>query len=164
MFCSLKYLAALTVLWGIGVSVLALTYSQEQAEIRLLSGREMRLVAKGAGPVPQCTTNSLINSWCNDRYATCPSLPQGSCNGTACTGCAPQTLATSVCNMSTYPWVSLCNVQSNAGACGFYYLNPTCTWSNGACTCWANQTDNNSPCSQPQNTLNNTPCAQVKPL
>lgn len=154
MFCSLKYLAVAMGFWGMVLSVLAFIYSQEQAEFRLLSDREMCLVAKGAGQVPACSTNQLISSVCTDRYATCPSLGEANCKeNPSCTGCDGGNPSTSICDQVTKPWVFLCNVQSNPGACGNYYLNPTCQWSNGACYCTSAFIMQNSPCSQPTNTL-----------
>lgn len=165
MFCSLKYLVAVAALWGIPLSVLALMYSQEQAEIRLLNDREMRLVAKGADPIPNCTTNSLYNGLCSDLYYMCPNKAQGDCNGTiSCTGCTggDENLNTSICNMTDKPWSSLCSPGTrNLGACGVYYQTPTCQWNGLGCACFSTQVNVNSPCDQPQQLLYGA-CSQVQ--
>jgi len=91
MFCSLKYLAAATGFWGIVLSALVFTYSGQQVEFRLLSDREMQQVAKGAVPVPACSTNQLITYFCNDSENGCRKKSQANCNGT-CVGCNKTTV------------------------------------------------------------------------
>lgn len=161
MFCSLKYLVAVAALWGILLGVLALTYSQEQAEICLLNDREMRLVAKGS--VPTCTTNSLYSGTCNDFYATCSQLSgQDNCLG-ACRGCSGNTNGnTSICNMTDKPWSSLCNPGTPIpGGCGVFYNSPTCQWNGLNCYCYSDSIAVDSPCAQPQQQVYGA-CQQVQ--
>lgn len=162
MFGSLKQLAVGMGLWGIVLGVLVFMYSREQAEFRLLSGSEMRDVAKGAVPLPNCTTNSLINSFCNDRQATCPNLTDPPCTGTSCTGCGlnKDKVPISICNQNpNLKFTYLCNLNNpNPTGCGFYFTNATCAYANKRCYCQSININNKNPCSQPNMTLDNSGC------
>jgi hypothetical protein len=106
-------------LWAGGLGLLGLHLANDEPSARLLSGTEMRDVAKGAAPAP--CTHRLHRTLCTD-FTGCNTMPPGACQG-PCVGCTNPNAFELLCSQIKPLFVQRCNQIVIPNGCGTY-LDP----------------------------------------
>jgi hypothetical protein len=128
---------------------------EQQGNLRTLDLVESRDKAYGAVPGGLCDTYALITGFCADYKNICGLQTKAQCAaGTTCVSCTTN-LQDTVCDYSSKPWTFICTTKSNAGACGNFYLQTTCTWNgnDNKCECWSASGETGAACSQEQDSV-----------
>jgi hypothetical protein len=146
--------------WLGGVVLLLWSPNTFLATTRALDSAEMRELAKGGEPYPDCTKRFLLSS-CQDQLNGCSNQEQQNCGTRKCLGCTSN-LSISFCyGDGTFDVVD-CTNNPTDGGCGNTCLGtPWCQWIMNQCTCPCTEQPN-SPCTKWQTQCSGI-CSTVEP-